>query len=200
MKVDFGITHHITVTLDCGCQIKQEYSDASLAVASVPTPTFCKEHSHKQVRKAFEGLLLECLSKERTDRRASANLAIAQANATRGDVSETAPAQATYGVAPVGEGSASETKTPIKIPGVTPKPPARIPIVRQVNLATSPRAGVKRASSVSRASEVVAAKQVVSSTAAGDIELATEDPRVTKLLVDDDEGGLLGAHEDTTVP
>jgi hypothetical protein len=208
MKVYVGTMYRIIVERKCGCRAAQEFKDEFMKEPDgEPTYKPCAKHQRGHMKEIIQEFMFEVLENKAEEHRSQANIAIAEANASR--VTE----------APVGEGATAETHAPIKIAGVTKKPavvtaapsgnvpnqPRPNPVVRKANLAAGSRSGLRRATVPARASEVIAAKQAAVPEAgpveAGDIQMepVEEDPRVTKILVDDPDGGLLGAHEDESI-
>jgi hypothetical protein len=164
----------------------------------------------------MEIILVEALEKEATDAKSAASLAVAQANAQfvdpdvtvgEGSVSETSSPLV------VKVGNKVVNKRPVLQQTPTANLPPSAPTARpnpvrsnKVNLAGGPAAsGLRRApgsGTATSTAQIIAQKKAnLASEAAGggslDIDIgdapaATEDPRITQLLVDDPDGGLLG--------
>lgn len=201
MKVYIGLIPRCTAIKNCGCRATQEYKDPAMKEPDGdPTYKPCEKHKKGQAGEIIQELMFEFIAEKAEEHRSKSSIEIAEANAARRGV---APA-------PVGEGSASESRTPVTIAGTSKKEaPSAAPSgnvqnqprpnvgVRKANLASGSRSGLRRAPQATHTSVVqkIAAQRPVE---AGDIQMepVPEDPRVTQILVDDPEGGLLGQFED----
>lgn len=183
MKVYKGMMYRIIVERACGCRAQQEFKDDVMREPDgEPTYKPCVKHKRGQIGEIIQEILFEVILKEADEHRAKTNIAVAEKNAER--VAEAAKPV-------IGEGAVAETRIKIgNAPNETltsrPAPPA----VRTANLASGSKSGIRRTVTPTRA-----AKAPIE---AGDLGTAVEDVRITKVLVDDPEGGLLGAHDDPT--
>jgi hypothetical protein len=210
MKVYIGTMYRIIIERKCGCRAAQEFKDAIMKDPDgEPNYKPCDKHKKGAAGEIIEDLMFEVLENKAEEHRSKSTIAIAEANAEK---------RAGNGSAPVSEGATSETRTPVRVaapktaaaPGAAPvssaAPSGNVPNqprpqvgVRAANLVGGSKSGLRRAVAPTR--QTVAAKvaaQAPQTVQTGDIQTdpVAEDPRVTAILVDDPEGGLLGAFGD----
>ena len=187
-----------------------------------PTYTACEKHEKSKVQaEMMEIILMEALEKEATDAKAAASIAVAQANVRVTDpsleanpIGEGSTSETSSGLV-VKVGNKIVNKRPVSTAVHQQTPAANLPPTtarpnpvrsNKVNLAGGAAAsGLRRSAgsggNASSTSDLIAQKKASLAAEAGggsmniDIEGASavaEDPRITQLLVDDPDGGLLG--------
>jgi len=206
MKVYIGLIPRCTAIKNCGCRATQEYKDPAMKETDgEPSYKPCDKHKKGTAGEIIQEMMFEFIEQKAEEHRSKSSIEIAEQNAAR---------RAGNAPASVADGATAETRTPVRIAGtqqkapVAPAPSAApsgnvpnqtrpVVKVRQANLSAGSKSGLRRAGAVTRQTvvEKVASSRPVE---AGDIQVdpVEEDPRVTAILVDDPEGGLLGGHED----
>lgn len=180
----------------------------------------CAKHKRGAAGEIIQELMTEFALKEAEDYQNKQALALAQANEKKLALAQSNEQKIT---APVAEGATSETRVPLKVGGRVVQRPADVPAasaspapinaatgrrdptkVRTANLSAGSAGGLRRAGAPTGVPAGVpkVASQTPMPSNSIDAELAgvqtpaaSEDPRITKHLVDS-AGGLLGPEDD----